>query len=214
MDTVATIREQFLMKYQAKHFKVNTVDLFAVSFIADEPCIFGTPNDDYIRREIEWYNAQSLNVHDFPGGAPAIWHKTADKNGYVNSNYGFLLYAAKNWSQYQHVFDALKTEPNSRQASAIYTRPSIHHEHQVNGRHDMICTNVVQYVINDGRLDVHVQMRSNDAVFGYKNDFAWQKHVQHKLADELQVTPGVMVWTASSLHVYDRHYYLLDQELS
>jgi thymidylate synthase len=51
-------------------------------------------------------------------------------------------------------------------------------------------------------------MRSNDAVFGYKNDYAWQKHVLQELVNELgwynQI--GDIYWNVASLHVYERHF--------
>jgi thymidylate synthase len=56
-------------------------------------------------------------------------------------------------------------------------------------------------------------MRSNDVVFGYRNDFAWQKHAAFKviaaLGNTYQLTLGVIRWQAASLHVYPRHYNLL-----
>jgi thymidylate synthase len=75
-----------------------------------------------------------------------------------------------------------------------------------NGRSDFMCTNTVQYLIRNGKLDVVVQMRSNDVVFGYRNDFAWQLHVQHLMAAALGVTPGQIHWQVGSLHVYERHF--------
>ena len=32
----------------------NTIELLGASFLANEPAIFGTPNEEYIRREIDW----------------------------------------------------------------------------------------------------------------------------------------------------------------
>ena len=52
-------------------------------------------------------------------------------------------------------------------------------------------------------------MRSNDVVFGYKNDYAWQKHVLDMLAADLFVEPGEIYWNAGSLHVYSRHFHLI-----
>jgi thymidylate synthase len=80
---------------------------------------------------------------------------------------------------------------------------------------DFMCTNAVHYSIDasTGALDVVVQMRSNDVVFGYRNDFAWQKHAAFKviaaLGNTYQLTLGVIRWQAASLHVYPRHYHLL-----
>jgi thymidylate synthase len=72
-----------------------------------------------------------------------------------------------------------------------------------------MCTNAVQYMIRHGALHAVVQMRSNDAVFGYKNDYAWQKHVLDRLSDELNIPAGDIHWNVGSLHVYERHFDLV-----
>ena len=52
-------------------------------------------------------------------------------------------------------------------------------------------------------------MHSNDVVFGYNNDFAWQKYVTDKLAADLKVPIGPIFWNVASLHVYERHFDLI-----
>jgi thymidylate synthase len=52
-------------------------------------------------------------------------------------------------------------------------------------------------------------MRSNDVIFGYRNDHAWQKYVLCELADELQVDDGEIYWQVQNLHVYERHFHLV-----
>jgi thymidylate synthase len=52
-------------------------------------------------------------------------------------------------------------------------------------------------------------MRSNDVVFGYKNDYAWQQFVLHELAKDLFLEPGKMIWQVQNLHVYERHFDLI-----
>lgn len=117
------------------------------------------------------------------------------------------LYAS---SQYSRVLEELQKNPESRRAVMIYTRPSMWLDYNRNGRSDFMCTNTVQYLLRDGLLNAIVQMRSNDAIFGYRNDRAWQAHVLEKLSDELGVEPGNIHWQVGSLHVYARHYYLVD----
>lgn len=189
---------------------VKTIELIGVSFIANEPQIFGTVNEDYVRREIEWYASQSLNVYDIPPPVPAIWKQVADKDGQINSNYGWCIYSRNNGSQYANVLEELQVNPNSRRAVAIYTRPSMWLDYDKNGRSDFMCTNAVQYLIREDRLHAVVQMRSNDVTYGFKNDRAWQLYVLEKLAKDLNVEVGNLVWNAGSLHVYERDFYLVD----
>ena len=67
----------------------------------------------------------------------------------------------------------------------------------------------VQYFIRDNSLIALVQMRSNDVVFGYKNDKAWQDNIHTILAKDLKRNKGQMIWHAGSLHVYERHFSLI-----
>lgn len=212
---VNSIREQFADLFHNKDFVVDksgvkTLELIGVSFKADEPSIFGKVNEDYVLRELEWYLLQSLKVDDIPGGAPEIWKQVADKNGKINSNYGYLIYSYDNYSQYANVFEELRKNPNSRRAVMIYTRPSMHYDYYKDGMSDFICTNAVNYFIRNGKIHAVVQMRSNDAIFGFKNDLYWQKYVLNALAHDLKVEAGDIVWNAASLHIYERHFYLVD----
>jgi thymidylate synthase len=188
---------------------VKTIEILGASFIADEESIFGSPDSDYIDRELEWYLSQSLNVNDIPGKTPKIWNDVSSNSNLINSNYGYLIYNEKNFSQYENVKKELKANPYSRRAVMIYTRPSMHYEYNVDGMSDFICTNAVQYCIRNNNLDTIVQMRSNDVVFGYRNDYAWQKFVQDRLAEELNIESGKIYWQVGSLHVYERHFNLI-----
>ena len=188
----------------------RTIEVIGASFLATDDALFGKVDWDYIRREELWYDSQSRNVNAIPGGAPKVWQAVASKDGTVNSNYGWTTYSPENGSQYGKVLAELKKNPESRRAVIIYTRPSMWEEYNVDGRSDFMCTNAVQYLIRDGALHVCVQMRSNDAILGYKNDRAWQHTVQQRLAKDLGLPTGDLHWTAGSLHVYERHFFLVD----
>ena len=191
---------------------VKCLELIGASFLADEPAIFGTPNLEYIKKEIDWYESESLNINDIYGPdkePPAAWQYAADPDGFINSNYGHLIYSNVYHNQYNRVLQELSTAPDGRRAMMVYNRPDIWDEYNENGMSDFICTNAVAYYIRNGRLDCCVQMRSNDVVFGYKNDYAWQQYVLHNLAIALDLEPGRMIWQVQNLHVYERHFDLV-----
>jgi thymidylate synthase len=206
------IREQFVTDKSG----VKMLEIPGAQFLANKETIFDAVNYDYVQREIAWYESQSLKVADIPGGAPAIWQQVSSKNGSINSNYGALIYSSWNGSQYEQVLKELKRAPTSRRAVMIYTRPTMHMEYNQDGMSDFICTNAIQYLIRDGYLDVIVQMRSNDVRFGYRNDRAWQKHVQDQLVIDLNgpdshlIQAGDIYWQVGSLHVYEKDFYLVD----
>ena len=222
LDKVKDINSLFQAKLLNEVFVIDksgvkTIEILNAAFEADEDHIVRPPNTEYIKREIEWYESQSLYVKDIPGETPAIWKAVADKNGKINSNYGYLTYSSDNWSQYNEVLKELNNNPDSRRANMIYTRPSIQIDAVLNGMSDFICTNNVQYFIRDGKLITSVYMRSNDAVFGYNNDLAWQKYVRDCLINDLETDtykrylPGPIYWNVGSLHVYERHFKFLEE---
>ena len=189
---------------------VKTVEILNASFIANEPAIFGTVNQEYVARELDWYTSMSLNVNDIPGGPPAIWKMVATPEGLINSNYGWCIYSKDNGYQYLNVVNQLKANPDSRRATMIYNRPSMHDDYNKDGMSDFMCTNTVQYLVRDGKVNALVYMRSNDAVFGYKNDFAWQKYVLESVCEDLDLPIGDIYWNVASLHVYERHFNLIE----
>jgi thymidylate synthase len=211
MQRVFNIRNQLIQKYRDQDFVtdktgVKTIELIGQSFIADEDWIIRKPNYEYIERELEWYKSQSRYVEDIPGDTPAIWKQVADKNGMINSNYGYLIWSEENGKQYENVKAELQKNPNSRRAVMIYNRPSMHTDYCADGMSDFICTYANTFLIRDGKLVSHYLMRSNDSVFGYTADVHWAMHVQKMLASDLGVAVGDLIWTASNLHVYERHF--------
>lgn len=190
---------------------VKLIEIIGESFICDEPTIFGTRNEEYIAKEIKWYESQSLNIYDMKC-PPKIWCDIADSNGYINSNYGWMIFSTTNGNQYNRVLNELRENPTSRRAEMIYTRPSMHTDYRLDGMSDFCCTLGVDYFIRKNKLHAIVKMRSNDAIFGFKNDYAWQRHILLRLANELMVACGDIIWQASSLHVYERHFHLVKGE--
>ncbi len=222
VNNTADIKEVFKKHLEAKNYVtdktgVKTIEILGASFVADKPAIFGTPNEEYIKVEIDWYNSRSTNINDIYNDkeAPQAWQYTANTHGEINSNYGHLIFSKKYHKQYQHVLQELcEVNPDSRRASMIYQRPNIWREYKENGKNDFICTNAVTYYIRDGYLHAAVQMRSNDVMFGYRNDYAWQRYVQEKLQTDLyyngiKTELGHIYWQVQNLHVYERHFNLV-----
>lgn len=190
----------------------RTIELIGASFEADEPAIFGKVDQAYVERELKWYASQICNVQALGEPIPQAWKLTANDKGWINSNYGYLIWSQQNGSQYERVLAELQSNPDSRRATMIYTRPTMHQDAFYEGMNDFVCTNAVSYYIRQGQLSAVVQMRSNDVVYGYKNDRAWQLHVLLQLAKDLKVKPGQIHWQVQNLHVYERHWPLVEKE--
>jgi len=190
-------------------------EIVNASFIADEDVIFGTVNREYIERELTWYLSQSRNIRDIPEPIPQIWKDVADKDGFINSNYGWCVFSKENCSQFENVKNHLLRDKHTRQGALIYNRPNMHTHYNANGMKDFMCTFSQQFLIRNDKLHMLSYMRSNDAVFGYKNDVAWARYLQGEMLQALLPTYnnlvlGDLIWNAASLHVYPRHAYLVE----
>lgn len=205
---VNDIRQQFL-KLAETAKPDEMIEIINANFIADEDTIFGEVNADYVRREIAWYESMSLNVNDIEAPIPRIWQEVANGNGEILSNYGWCVFSPDNFSQYEHVLEELRTKPESRRAIMIYSRPRLWLEYNASGISDFMCCTHNHFFIRDNKLISIVSFRSNDAIFGYRNDLQWMKYVHKKLSTDLEVGLGDMHWHAESLHIYPRHHGLV-----
>ena len=227
MHSVKDIRKFFIGELADEAFTIDktgqkTIEMIGANFLATEPAIFGTPSKEYIDAEIKWYESGSTNINDIHGidkQPPAAWQYASDAYGNINSNYGHLVFSDKYHSQYERALEELWNNPDSRRAQMIYNRPSIWMEFDENGKSDFICTNAQTFYIRDGVLMMVSQMRSNDVVFGYKNDYAWAQHLMDRLVDDYNalaylhgkepIEKGMLTWQVMNLHVYERHFDLV-----
>tara|TARA_R110000803_G_scaffold160496_1_gene224416 strand:- start:889 stop:1566 length:678 start_codon:yes stop_codon:yes gene_type:complete len=218
-----SVIEMLKLKYQNKDFQLDKtgcklVEIINCNFEADKPFLLRPKNEDYIRREIEWYMSQSLNVNDMEKPVPKVWKQVATPNGFVNSNYGNLVFSEQNYDQYEMALNAMCSDIHTRRSIMVYTRPSMHYDYNYAGMNDFTCTNTVQYLYRNGAIHALVNMRSNDAVFGYPNDRAWQDYVLDKFVKDIQdkfspakIEKGSILWSAASMHVYEHHFDLLEK---
>jgi len=216
VQKVSDIRNYFISELNNEQYVIDktgqkTIEMIGASFIADEAAIFGVPNEEYIEAEIDWYLSGSTNINDIyvDRDPPKAWEYSANRHGEINSNYGHLIFDDKYFRQYDNVITELLNNKDSRRACMVYNRPSIWVEYDENYKNDFICTNAVTYYIRDGLLHSVVQMRSNDVVFGYKNDYAWQSYVLGALSLDIEVPVGNITWQVQNLHVYERHFNLV-----
>lgn len=221
MNNCKDIRNKFIDLYVNKKFvtdktNVKTLEIIGATFVVDEEYIIKEPSYEYIQREIQWYRSQSLYVDDIPGKTPIIWEQVSSEHGRINSNYGYVIWSKENGEQYKNVLEQLKANANTRRATMIYNRPSMHTDYAADGMNDFICTYANTFYIRDNKLVSHFLMRATDAIFGANNDFAWAKHVQKQLLNDLKdIYPnlelGDLIWTSSNIHVYERHFKFIEK---
>jgi len=169
----------------------------------------------YVKQESDWYNSKDLNIKGHVDDVE-IWRQVADKDGFVNSNYGWCIFSAENHKQYENSLKALVENKDSRRATMIYTRPSMQYDFNRDGMSDYICTNGTQQLIRDDKLVYIVNQRSCDMIFGLFNDLAWHQEVYQKMFKDLKGTypelkEGQINMNIGSAHVYERHFGKLEK---
>jgi thymidylate synthase len=192
---------------------VNTVEIVNCNIRGLDPhnhfLDFGdilVANREYIQKELDWYLKATRSVEDMKD--IKIWASIADEDGNIHSNYGYRIFHEDNDNQYDKAVASLKADPSTRQSVCIYTYPHIQTDFNAKGCKDFICTFSTQHMIRNGKLIYIVNMRSNDAIYGLRNDFAWHCYVCNRMEKDL-IAAGVDVkgseiqWNAGSMHIYE-----------
>ena len=154
---------------------------------------------DYAEAEWQWYLSGDNNIKklgELYGKVPEIWKRMADKEGFVNSNYGWQW---KRGNQLDEVIEMLKAYPRTRQAAiSIYDRKEGYMYDN-----DTPCTYAIQFTIVAQHLNMCVTMRSNDLWYGFCNDQYCFSKLQELVATETGLLIGSYYHFAHNLHLYD-----------
>ena len=181
-------------------------------------------NEVYAQNEEAWYASLDRNIKGHPGIEDnKTWQKCASDDGFINSNYGYLVYAERinGRSQYDYalrsMLDSYKDGNSGRQSVIYYGHPDMHiwWNDNVHAKHDFTCTFETQHFIRDDKLYYIVNQRSADSIFGTTFDFFHHCHVYQNLLRDLQfglgkkIKVGKIYMNFGSLHVYERHFELV-----
>jgi len=185
----------------------GTKALFNAGFYIENPALNDIKDSkikrnwsvEYAEAEWQWYLSGDRNISKLGllyGKVPAIWKRMADKDGNVNSNYGWQW---KRNDQLENVIETLKNFPETRQAAiSIYDGKEISKY-----KYDTPCTYAVQFTILHGKLDMSVLMRSNDLWYGFCNDQYQFSNLQMYVAYQLDIPVGIYYHYAHNLHLYN-----------
>lgn len=213
------------IKSKGKFFSPRTLEtkeLIFEPFVITNPlkCILSNSNrkisEKYIYNEIKWYISGDLNIDKIKDHSK-MWATIQDKDGKINSNYGYYVYIEKtpeNVSQFDYVIDKLSNDIDSRQA--IININNISHKYDTK---DFPCTISIQFIIRDDKLSMIVNMRSTDIIYGLSNDVPafvfFMKHVFDKLSlIHKNLSIGNYYHVSASLHIYKRHFNMLNNIIS
>jgi thymidylate synthase len=199
---------------QPRDMKVKELTVQTLEFNPTEP--FANFNKrkfnwKYFAGELAWYMRKDRDV-DYIGQFSGMWSTlTNPDSNEINSNYGYLLFN----DQLQWVLDSLKADKNTRQAIAFLNQPKF----QFKGNKDFVCTMYLNFFIRDNKLNMKVQMRSNDIFYGLTFDAPFFAFVQqHMRLWLLETYPDLELGTyyhcADNIHFYERHFDLADNILN
>lgn len=165
-------------------------------------------NWKYLAGELAWYLDQDRDV-DFIGSFSNFWGTlTNPGTNEINSNYGSLIF---NKEQFGWVIDSLVADKNSRQAIMFFNQPKF----QFEGNKDFVCTMYANFFIRDNKLNMKVQMRSNDIFYGLTFDAPFFSFLLQSVHIKLMETYpdlelGDYYHFTDNLHFYERHFSLAD----
>ena len=170
----------------------------------------------YIAAELLWYFSGRNDV-GFISRFAKFWESLDNGDGTVNSAYGHLIFKEPNQygrTEWDWLMNSLLADQDTRQAVIHFNKPS----HQRDGNRDFVCTLTGTFQIREDRLNLKVHMRSNDMILGTPTDVAFfcllQEQVLSLLKDKYpSLRLGTYVHEVDSLHIYERHFGLVDEML-
>lgn len=150
----------------------------------------------------------------------------SDDGKRVNSAYGYLMNTGWNksgrapFSQFVRAMETLIQDPDSRRSVIQIHQPW----HQADPESkDVPCTLSMQFFVRQNMLHLHVNMRSNDVIWGLTNDlFSFTLFQELALLVLKEWEPekfknlrlGHYYHTAGSLHLYEHHFKLAEEILA
>ena len=210
------MRTKFLTANEAYNYFLNEIRsvgidfagtraLFNVGFTIIDPLANRIQNEErqwnlkYAEAESQWYDSGDPSIKklgEIYGKIPPIWERMADKDGNVNSNYGWQMQRS---DQLNKVVQMLNEKPDTRQATiSIYDGKEIDKYAT-----DTPCTYAIQFTILNNKLNMCVTMRSNDLWYGFCNDQYCFSELQRYVAMRIDKEVGEYYHFAHNLHLYN-----------
>lgn len=144
------------------------------------------------RTDVDWLSHYLPRALDFSDDG-ATWR----------AGYGQRLRNYQGVDQLAYIVDTLRASPGSRQAVAVLWDPTV----DTTPGKDIACNNWLNFSSRLGHLDLHVGIRSNDAMWGWSgiNAFEWSA-LQEIVAGMLGLRVGALHFSVTSFHLYDIHW--------
>jgi thymidylate synthase len=168
----------------------------------------------YVIAEMLWYLSGNDST-EWISNYSSFWSKISDDGVTANSAYGARIFKphsragdASPWTQWMYVINELATDNDSRRA-VIHIRSPLD---SLFAKLDVPCTLTLQFFLRDDKLHQVASMRSSDLILGLVYDVPaftlFQEILAIKLSNRLnrKIEMGTYTHISNSLHIYSRHY--------
>lgn len=149
--------------------------------------------------ELLWYLSKDTRLDFIDYYVPNQFQKESDDQVRVRSGYGGRLFSFNGIDQVGNVIRQLRAKPSSRRAVIqLFDASDLEGEFA-----SVPCTCTLQFLARDGRLNLFVSMRSNDAYVGLPHDVFAFTMLQEMIARSTDHELGEYKHCAGSLHLYE-----------
>ena len=156
--------------------------------------------------EFSWHLSES-NRLDFINYYSKNWTTVSeDGRTIAKSCYGKKIFNSDTWNKL--IFELQEDNDTRRAVISLYDDSELGLKSK-----DVSCTLSLQFILRNGMLDLITTMRSNDIIWGLPNDIFFFTMLQEMLSIELNVKLGNYYHQVNSLHIYKRHYDLMQKIL-
>ena len=147
--------------------------------------------------ELLWYLSRGNNL-DFITYYLPKYQEESEDGITVRSAYGPRLFSLDGFDQVDNVIKLLTKRPASRRAVIqLFDASDISTAYV-----EAPCTNSMQFILRDGKLNMITNMRSNDAFVGLPHDIFCFTMLQEVIARSLDCDVGVYKHFVGSMHMY------------
>lgn len=171
-DSMRRCNDTDLFEVENFGFRINPMSQY---FYINKYFKVGDKGPEYFSLEkacalMHWYLNANRNDLSILKAFPEYYYEGVEEDNFeqisestrrvypkYNSNYGYYLFEQR---YLLLAFDKLKNDKNSRQASISINNNDIMYD----GSIDKLCTNNISFRIRDNKLNMTVQMRSNDII--------------------------------------------------
>lgn len=153
--------------------------------------------------ELAWMLSGTKDI-SFMRKYSKIWDKFTDddNDNEISTAYGHRWRHAFGVDQLKNIIEKLKVDPSSRQQVLMTWDPRVDNVAQAK---NIPCPFCAVIGIVNGKLNLHLTVRSNDCVIGLPYDALVYTLLGNSLAKELGIPAGDLFYSIANAHIYDVH---------